>query len=103
MPGEDLIDPETGRVLGKCQKKIGEIASARIHIRGQHKIREISSPGLSSDRRNRTKMKKWLNAQILFLGLLVAAFGCAKPTAKCVSPEDSPTHHYLQGMKLLED
>ncbi len=25
-PGEDLIDPETGRVLGKREKKIGEIA-----------------------------------------------------------------------------
>jgi len=25
-PGEDLIGPETGRVLEKCEKKIGEIA-----------------------------------------------------------------------------
>ncbi len=48
-------------------------------------------------------MKKSLNAAILFLGLLVAAFGCARPTVKCVSPEDNPTHHYLRGMKLLED
>jgi len=47
-------------------------------------------------------MKKWLNAPILFLGLLVAVLGCAR-TEKCVSPEDNPTHHYLQGMKLLED
>jgi tetratricopeptide (TPR) repeat protein len=48
-------------------------------------------------------MKKWLKAPVLFLCLLVAAFGCARLTAKCVSPEDTPTHQYLQGMKLLED
>ncbi len=48
-------------------------------------------------------MKKWLNVPILFLGLLLAAFGCAKPATRCVSPEDNPTHHYLQGMELLDD
>lgn len=39
-------------------------------------------------------------------GVLLAAFvfGCApQETAKCTSPEDNPQHHYLMGMKALEE
>lgn len=38
---------------------------------------------------------------LLCLGL-VLAYGCAKPVAKCTTPEDNPTHHYARGMELLE-
>ncbi len=48
-------------------------------------------------------MKKRIYAPILLLGLLVAVFGCAKPAIKCVDPEDNPSHHYLLGMKLIDD
>ncbi|MBI3398745.1 MAG: S-layer homology domain-containing protein [Deltaproteobacteria bacterium] len=35
--------------------------------------------------------------------LLFAAFyGCAKPVAKCTTPEDNPPHHYARGMEFLE-
>ncbi len=49
------------------------------------------------------KMKKWLSMPILFLGLLAAAFGCAKPAVTCGSPGDDSTHHYIQGMELIDD
>jgi tetratricopeptide (TPR) repeat protein len=42
----------------------------------------------------------------VFLSLLslVFIFGCTKQeVAKCTSPEDNPQHHYLMGMKALEE
>lgn len=48
-------------------------------------------------------MKKHLLFAILMLVITALASGCAKPALKCTSPEDNATHHYLQGMKLLED
>lgn len=42
----------------------------------------------------------------VLLSLLVVAFisGCTKQEiAKCTSPEDNPQHHYLTGMKALEE
>jgi len=48
-------------------------------------------------------MKKHLLFVILMLMITALASGCAKPALKCTSPEDNATHHYLQGMKLLED
>ncbi len=47
--------------------------------------------------------KKRLNIPVVLLTLLLAALGCAKPSVKCVSPEDNPKHHYLQGMELIEE
>ncbi|MBI5327198.1 MAG: S-layer homology domain-containing protein [Deltaproteobacteria bacterium] len=46
-------------------------------------------------------MKRFSAVWLLFLGLLVA-YGCAKPIAKCTTPEDNPPHHYARGMELLE-
>lgn len=50
-----------------------------------------------------------MNKNALF-GLLVlmilsalAISGCAKPSARCTSPEDNPQHHYVRGMTLLEE
>lgn len=41
---------------------------------------------------------------ILFAsGALLLAVGCSKPMVKCPSPGDSPQHHYLAGMELLEE
>lgn len=48
-------------------------------------------------------MRKRFTILISLLGLfLIVAAGCAKHVSKCVSPEDNPAHHYLQGMQLLE-
>lgn len=48
-------------------------------------------------------MRNRLTILISLLGLfLIVAAGCAKHVSKCVSPEDNPAHHYLQGMQLLE-
>ncbi|HAK89031.1 MAG TPA: S-layer protein [Nitrospiraceae bacterium] len=44
--------------------------------------------------------------RFLAMGVLLAAFifGCApQEAAKCTSPEDNPQHHYLMGMKALEE
>jgi hypothetical protein len=36
--------------------------------------------------------------------ILALAFGCGpQQAAKCTSPEDNPQHHYLMGMKALEE
>ncbi|MBI4824427.1 MAG: S-layer homology domain-containing protein [Nitrospirae bacterium] len=42
---------------------------------------------------------------LLLLGVLALCFatGCEKPIARCTAPEDNPEHHYLTGMKALED
>ncbi|MCE5194352.1 MAG: S-layer homology domain-containing protein [Nitrospiraceae bacterium] len=34
--------------------------------------------------------------------ILLFAYACAKPVAKCTDPEDNPSHHYLVGMENLE-
>lgn len=48
-------------------------------------------------------MNKRAGVLVFFLGVfLLFASGCAKHVAKCTAPEDNPQHHYLQGMKLLE-
>jgi len=36
-------------------------------------------------------------------GVLLLALGCSKPIVRCPSPGDSPQHHYLAGMELLEE
>jgi len=46
-------------------------------------------------------MKKILS--LFFLAVVVAAVaGCARPAARCTGPEDTPGHHYLRGMELLD-
>ncbi|MDI6890621.1 MAG: S-layer homology domain-containing protein [Thermodesulfovibrionales bacterium] len=43
---------------------------------------------------------------LLLAGILAVVFasGCAKKEiARCTTPEDNPQHHYLMGMKALED
>ncbi len=39
-------------------------------------------------------------ALMLFAAVFIA--GCAQPVKKCVTPEDNPAHHYIQGMTLME-
>ncbi|MEW6162684.1 MAG: S-layer homology domain-containing protein [Nitrospirota bacterium] len=43
---------------------------------------------------------------LLLVGIVAVVFasGCAKKEiARCITPEDNPQHHYLMGMKALED
>lgn len=49
-------------------------------------------------------MNKKCMSVFLSLLSLVFIFGCTKQeVAKCTSPEDNPQHHYLMGMKALEE
>lgn len=48
-------------------------------------------------------MKNFFSAISLFIIAALAFSGCAKPAARCQSPEDNPEHHYSQGMDLLEN
>ena len=41
-------------------------------------------------------------ALVLVCGLLTLP-GCTTKVARCTSPEDNPPHHYLMGMKALEE
>ncbi|MFQ5585630.1 MAG: S-layer homology domain-containing protein [Thermodesulfobacteriota bacterium] len=47
-------------------------------------------------------MKRQMTLLVALMGLVAIIAGCAKPVARCVSPEDNPTHHYMRGMELLE-
>ncbi len=47
--------------------------------------------------------KKALFFLLFGLSALLMISGCAKPVAKCTSPEDNPLHHYLRGMEALEN
>jgi tetratricopeptide (TPR) repeat protein len=47
-------------------------------------------------------MKQVTVSILLLLGCVLLAAGCAKPIARCTTPEDNPTHHYARGMELLE-
>lgn len=42
---------------------------------------------------------------LLLVGVFALCFatGCGKPIARCTDPEDNPQHHYLMGMKALEE
>lgn len=42
-------------------------------------------------------------SRLVLLAALVAVWGCARPEMRCTSPEDTPAHHYLAGMELLEE
>ncbi|WP_460181491.1 S-layer homology domain-containing protein [Thermodesulfovibrio sp. TK110] len=47
------------------------------------------------------KYLKFLTVLLIFTGFL---YGCAqKEISKCTLPEDNPEHHYLIGMKALDD
>ena len=46
-----------------------------------------------------------MNCRIALLSLLLLVAGlagCARPVARCPSPEDNPQHHYLMGMEALD-
>lgn len=45
----------------------------------------------------------WILFSILIVTLLFLSNCAPKEVAKCTSPEDNPQHHYLMGMKTLED
>ncbi len=47
-------------------------------------------------------MKNLKASVLLLLGSVLLAAGCAKPVAKCTTPEDNPPHHYARSMELLE-
>ncbi len=47
-------------------------------------------------------MRNLLKVFALLAFVAAAFYGCARPSARCVSPEDNPQHHYLTGMELLE-
>jgi hypothetical protein len=49
------------------------------------------------------KLRTYTTAVVpLLLLVAVVLAGCAKPVAKCTSPEDNPAHHYLRGMEELQ-
>ncbi|MBI5492209.1 MAG: S-layer homology domain-containing protein [Deltaproteobacteria bacterium] len=47
-------------------------------------------------------MRNLFKAFVLLALAAAAFYGCARPSARCTSPEDNPRHHYLAGMDLLE-
>jgi hypothetical protein len=47
-------------------------------------------------------MKNLLSVFSLFAAVVLVFSGCAKMAPKCVSPEDTPAHHYVTGMELIE-
>lgn len=47
-------------------------------------------------------MRRVFSVFVLMLFAAVLIAGCAQPVKKCVSPEDNPAHHYIQGMTLME-
>lgn len=47
-------------------------------------------------------MKNILSVFSLFAAVVLVFSGCAKTAPKCVSPEDTPAHHYVTGMDLIE-
>lgn len=48
-------------------------------------------------------MNSLFKGVLLASGAFLLAAGCSKPIVKCSSPGDSPEHHYLAGMELLEE
>lgn len=50
------------------------------------------------------RMKKYLGFLIFFIIIVLLSYGCAqKEVATCTLPEDNSEHHYLVGMKALEE
>jgi len=47
-------------------------------------------------------MKNLLGLFSVFAAAALVFSGCAKSAPKCVSPADTPAHHYVTGMELLE-
>ncbi|OAQ20929.1 S-layer homology domain-containing protein [Thermosulfurimonas dismutans] len=47
-------------------------------------------------------IKRGVFRSILLFALIIWVYGCAPKSQPSVSLEDTPPHHYLQGMKLLE-
>ncbi|OGP12655.1 MAG: S-layer protein [Deltaproteobacteria bacterium GWA2_54_12] len=48
-------------------------------------------------------MRNLFKGVLLATGAFLLAVGCSKPIVRCPAPGDSPQHHYLAGMELLEE